>query len=100
MILFIKKAKNVVPCQYNQYLNVGDLLSFESVIFHMKKICIFLRISNLFFFLRSGLTVESIFQNWLDTSGIPKVSIKYQVTALSSVLIFSLYYVFKSLLNL
>ncbi|KFQ96168.1 Aminopeptidase O, partial [Nipponia nippon] len=39
----------------------------------------------------SGLTVESIFQNWLDTSGIPKVNTRYQFPALSGVLHFSLH---------
>ncbi|KFR12197.1 Aminopeptidase O, partial [Opisthocomus hoazin] len=32
----------------------------------------------------SGLTVESIFQNWLDTSGIPKVNTKYHGTRVAS----------------
>lgn len=51
-----------------------------------------------FFFLRSGLTLESIFQNWLDTSGIPKVNTKYQFSVLSGDLHFSLpYTLFKSL---
>lgn len=47
------------------------------------------------FISRSGLTVESIFQNWLDTSGIPKVNTKcHSQFFLDFFLHFSLHYIF------